>query len=445
MKHEEICNVSRLICKLSYCSVMLCATIACGVHTCAYSEIDHGSGSSDYRRLLPYLSDDQELMRSFYISDDEREELILKALEENSFQNLETESESRDISPSSDGNDVLKPSIARPHQLLFLPASQKFYLTNQRNFSLSCYQIQCVAPFTSLFSKSFASASSEKQLPLRHSTLDTLISPWVLRFLSGCRRDMLLPIPRDYCADNFNMIMLPPIIECIGRETSTSIENIATNASLIHQQRRYPIFRQALKLLTQNGPIPCYIPENLERATTALYLLLHQRYVLSPRGFEAIRRRFLSIAFSSPSIQNSRGKGASTKFNGVDPIFGRCPNVHCCGMPLLPIGDSDSLSIVSMPRLSLSSSSNVSCDIEAFNFRAKRFCAICRQVFYHWDSEVDGCAWGTSFCHLFLMVCGKEVFGDWKYVRSLSNHQHQRSNTLVGKIFGFRIHPSAFE
>jgi Casein kinase II regulatory subunit len=445
MKDEETCSVSRMICLLSHYFAILGATIVVSVNASAYSEIEYGSGFSDYRNLLPYLSDDQELLKSFYISDDEQEKRILNALDKIPFDRSETECESQDSASSSAfQDDDVKQSMARPHQLLLLPASQSIYLSSRRNFSLSSYQILCISPFTSAFSMSFASTAPAKQLSVRQAAFDGLISPWVHRFLSGCRRDMLLPIPRDFCADNFNLILLPPIIEWIGRETNSSIKNIAKNDTLIYQQKRYPTFRQALKLLTQNGPIPCNIPGNLERATTVLYLLLHQRYILSPRGLNVIRRRFLSGSVTS-SPQNSRQTSDPTTFNNVDPIFGRCPNLSCRGTPLLPIGDSDSFTISSMPRFGASSSSNAKSDIDAANFRAMRFCAACRQVFYHWDSEVDGCAWGTSFCHLFLMVFGKEVFGDWNYVHSLSFLEHSRNNKFVGRISGFRIHPSVYE
>jgi Casein kinase II regulatory subunit len=108
---------------------------------------------------------------------------------------------------------------------------------------------------------------------------------------------------------------------------------------------------------------------------------------------------------------------------------------------LLPIGDSDQFRSFSTPRCDALSSTSY--NIDDTNHRAKRYCAVCGKVYYHWDSKVDGCAWGTSFCHLFLMVCGKDIFGDWSNHQSALNRDRQRE-AFVAEIFGFRIHPSAY-
>jgi Casein kinase II regulatory subunit len=178
-------------------------------------------------------------------------------------------------------------------------------------------------------------------------------------------------------------------------------------------------------------------------------LLLHQRYVLSPRGLDMVRRRFLLKA-SGPSNSSSAGSssnssqeqsGQNNNSDDVDPIFGRCPTLACRGMPLLPIGDSDNYHSLT-PSSSSSSlgKSREETAVAAADHRAKRYCASCRQVYYHWDSKVDGCAWGTFFCHLFLMVCGKEVFQGWDWQ---SNRLWRQDRTPhVARIFGFKLHPS---
>lgn len=269
------------------------------------------------------------------------------------------------------------------------------------------------------------------------AALEAITTPWVRRFLSGCHRDVLLPVPKDYCAGNFNLVQLPSIIKGI----SASLKIIDPSSAAT---KSYPTYRQAFKLLTLDEPLPVDIPEHIELATAALYLLLHQRYIVSPRGMDMVRRRFLIKSSSSSSLTGPSETKVGTDNPGdvgdVDPIFGRCPTLECRGMPLLPIGDSDSYSCLAMTLSSNPATRIREPAVLAANHRAQRYCASCNEVFYHWDSKVDGCAWGTSFCHLFLMVYGKEVFGD----RSWQPHrrrQHDRSH--VEQIFGFKLHPSA--
>ena len=123
-----------------------------------------------------------------------------------------------------------------------------------------------------------------------------------------------------------------------------------------------------------------------------------------------------------------------------------CPRLQCRGMPLPPYGDSENLSAassrttnpVAVAGVGTISSIGDPSLVAAMDSRVKRFCASCGEVFYLWDSQVDGCAFGPSFCHLFMMVCGEEVFGTLRPPpppppQGLS---HER------RIYGFRLHPS---
>lgn len=227
------------------------------------------------------------------------------------------------------------------------------------------------------------------------SHLSSITSPWIRQYLASCHRDALLPVPKDFLLDNFNLAQLAPVIERIGLlqlspTTDVVVTTIDNNAKL------FPIYRQALRTIVQDAPVLKDLPEYINTAAQALYLLVHQRYVMSPRGMDVIRRRLVR-----------------------DPIFGKCPMLSCHGMSLLPYGDSENYG--------------------GSQSRAKRYCASCRNIFYHWDSKVDGCAFGPSFCHLFLLTCGLEVLGDW------SGEIGSRLEPLMQepRIFGFRIHPIA--
>jgi hypothetical protein len=250
------------------------------------------------------------------------------------------------------------------------------------------------------------------------ATNPVLTTPWVRKFLASCHRDVLLPVPNDYCTDNFNLAQLAPVVERIGIQGMNANDSMPTTSA-----KSYPIYREALRLIVQDEPLPAEIPDFLQRAARALYLLIHQRYVLSPRGLDMVRRRFL------------------LKRSSVDPIFGRCPRLSCAGMPLLPFSDSDNLEPLDQTTddVSYYKSTVPSEPVLQYSIasRAKRYCASCEQVFYHWDSKVDGSAWGPCFCHLFLMVFGAEVFAEWKGQRRPSPRLHEP------RIFGFRLHASA--
>jgi len=306
------------------------------------------------------------------------------------------------------------------------------------------------------------------------------ITPWIRQFLAKCSRgDVLLPVPLDYLLDHFNLAQLPPVVEKVALRAMKERGDEDGLARYYLEQRRqqqqassgnstartsFPIYRQALRLVVQqqqpasansNGETnvaqgnqqspasssssakasptsgqprsAAATPYYVESAARALYLLVHQRYVLSPRGLDMVRRRFLA-----GQLRRRHGSSGENDDNSdnVDPLFGQCPRLDCGGMPLLPYGDSDQI----MP-------SNG--DREHF---LKRYCGKCHEVYYNWESTVDGCAYGSSFAHLFLLTCGTQVFGKWLQVSDGSRNTHslQQMGTCVPRIFGFQLHPSVY-
>jgi hypothetical protein len=260
----------------------------------------------------------------------------------------------------------------------------------------------------------------------------SVTTPWVRRFLASCHKDALLPIPRDYWTDHFNLAQLPSVIESIARSSCSNnmeTQQDTPDTTLDTSKPSYPWYRAALTLITQDDPVPLDIPHPLQQAATALYLLVHQRYVLSPRGLDSVRRRFLY----KPEL---------------DAQFGKCPSLACHGMPLLPYGDSSDFTVHWLEdQHDNDNDDNTSslCYATAASTRmltetrAKRYCASCQQVYYHWDSHVDGCAWGPSFAPLFLLT----------YPDLLLIHFGRRPFTSVGpppplipRVFGFALHPT---
>jgi hypothetical protein len=248
----------------------------------------------------------------------------------------------------------------------------------------------------------------------------------------------LLPLPKDYISDNFNLAQLPPIVERIGYHAmggdaiyvakALQQQRIATTAAAaaavignsgtkstagqpktaIAQQQSsspssYPIYRRALRLILNEGIeddqddiktdedviIPPYA---IQKAAEALYLMIHARFVVSPRGLEAIRQVM--------TMDNT--------------VFGKCPRSTCRGTGLLPYGYSNDYTSAntaaatskkehhrSSPSSSTSTSKSSLCH---------RYCPSCGEVWISWDSKTDGCAWGPSWCHLFLLCFGSQVY-----------------------------------
>lgn len=174
-------------------------------------------------------------------------------------------------------------------------------------------------------------------LPLRQD-VNLSTTRWARNFLASRPKDMLLPIPREYLSDGFNLVQLAPIVERIGR-----MENGYLPPSV--QNESYPVFKAALRLILQQDGEQFSTTASVQRAAEVLYTLVHARYAMSPRGLDTIRR----------VLRRSDGT--------VDPVFGRCPRMRCRGMPLLPYGDSDNYDLCN-----------------SVTTRAKRYCPCCGEV-----------------------------------------------------------------
>ena len=71
-----------------------------------------------------------------------------------------------------------------------------------------------------------AASTSSSSSPASSSST----TPWVRQFLARCHRDVLLPLPRDYCSDNFNLSQLPPVIE----QMFAGADNAAADTLRLH-------------------------------------------------------------------------------------------------------------------------------------------------------------------------------------------------------------------
>ena len=230
---------------------------------------------------------------------------------------------------------------------------------------------------------------------------------WVRRYLNSRTKDVLLPVPKEYIADGFNLAQLAPIVERIGFQAmgTQALEVAKRLVELPAPQPSFPIYRLALQLLLNENEAeeatilthPVIPPHAIQHATEALYLIVHARFVTSPRGLDALRRILLN-----------------------SPVFGKCPRPQCQGTMLLPYG--------------------VSNDFTSNSHICQRYCACCGNVWNCWESKTDGCAWGPSLCFLLLMAHGHELFPA-AADRQISSEMLRHPNDP--RVFGFRIHPAA--
>jgi len=262
--------------------------------------------------------------------------------------------------------------------------------------------------------KSSATPKHAKQGDRALPTTMSLTTPWARKFILSRAKDSLLPIPREFLSDGFNLVQLAPIVEreamMLRGEENEKAKSMADGSS-----SNPSLYKAALRLIleeegrnTNSTASSKYAPFQIQKAAEVLYTMVHARYVTSPRGLDTIRRMFKR----------------NTEV-GIEAIFGRCSRINCNGMPLLPLGMSDRYDIGAKG---------------GAGRRAMRYCPSCGEAFFMWESKIDGAAWGTSFAHLFLMAHGSEIFPP---ASKASKNSAEESHQPTQKIFGFRIHPAA--
>lgn len=128
--------------------------------------------------------------------------------------------------------------------------------------------------------------------------------------------------------------------------------------------------------------------EVVETAAEMLYGLVHVRYILTGRGMQTMLE----------------------KYKNCD--FGRCPRVLCNGQPCLPVGTSD------VPRQTT----------------VKVYCPKCEDIYFprsKYQGNIDGAYFGTTFPHLFLLT--------YPQLRP-----QKAGDQYVARVFGFKLHPTAY-
>jgi len=175
-----------------------------------------------------------------------------------------------------------------------------------------------------------------------------------------------------------------------GHEIFAEVEEeyVRDNFNLYGLRIRFAFYDQALEMiLSTEVPDEDDLADTefleIYRDATDLYGLIHARYIVSPRGLQVMREKYL--------------KGT----------FGTCPRVLCDRQHVLPIGTTE----------------------EPRNAQLRIFCPKCEQVYLPKTKyqELDGAYFSTSFPQIFLQSFPSLV--PLEFTRA-----------FVPRVFGFKLH-----
>ncbi|CAH9086621.1 unnamed protein product [Cuscuta europaea] len=187
---------------------------------------------------------------------------------------------------------------------------------------------------------------------------------WISWYCNLRGNEFFCEVDDDYIQDDFNLYGLSSLVPYYDYALDLILDIESSHGDMFTEEQN----------------------EIVESAAEMLYGLIHVRYILTTKGIAAMQEKY---------------KNAE---------FGRCPRVHCCGQPCLPVGQSD------IPRQST----------------VKIYCPKCEEIYTprsRYQDGIDGAYFGTTFPHLFLMS-----HGHLKPQKS--------SQSYVPRVFGFKVHKS---
>mmetsp|Transcript_133155 Transcript_133155/g.385218 ORF Transcript_133155/g.385218 Transcript_133155/m.385218 type:complete len:248 (-) Transcript_133155:186-929(-) len=185
-------------------------------------------------------------------------------------------------------------------------------------------------------------------------------SGWIPWFCSLKGHELFAEVDEEYARDNFNLYGL---------------------------RQRFPFYDNGLEMILSSAPEDDELADDafleVYRDATRLYGIIHSRYIISPRGLQVMREKF------------------------VKGTFGKCPRALCDNQHVLPIGLSEELETAMM----------------------KVFCPRCEQVYAPKSryKDLDGAFFGTSFPQMFLMAYPSLLPLD-------------PPRPFVPRVFGFKLH-----
>merc|ERR550525_1667458 len=186
-------------------------------------------------------------------------------------------------------------------------------------------------------------------------------SGWIPWFCALKGHELFAEVDEDFARDNFNLYGLRGRFQFYDHALEMILSSEAPDEDDLADTEFMEIYRDA----------------------TDLYGVIHSRYIISPRGLQVMREKYL--------------KGT----------FGTCPRVLCDRQHVLPIGTAE----------------------EPRNAQVKIFCPKCERVYSPKSKykELDGAYFGTSFPQIFLQSFPSLV-------------PLEITQAFVPRVFGFRLH-----
>lgn len=186
-------------------------------------------------------------------------------------------------------------------------------------------------------------------------------SGWIPWFCGLKGHEFFAEVEEEYIRDNFNLYGLRGRLQFYDHALEMILSSEAPDDEDLADEEFLAIYRDA----------------------TDLYGLIHARYIISPRGLQVMREKYLNNA------------------------FGTCPRVLCERQHVLPIGTSEDLR----------------------GAQVKVFCPKCDQVYSPKSKykELDGSYFGTSFPQIFLQSYTSLV-------------PLEIPRPFVSRVFGFKMH-----
>jgi casein kinase II subunit beta len=185
---------------------------------------------------------------------------------------------------------------------------------------------------------------------------------WITWFVSQPGNEFLLEVEQEFIRDNFNLYGLRPLFQFYDHALEMILDPECPDEEDLGDREFTEIYRDAAEL----------------------YGLIHQRFVLSPRGLAMLKEKYQSSE------------------------FGVCPRVPCHNQSCLPIGLRD----------------------EPRQQTVRVFCPKCEQLYVPKNRHVinlDGAFFGTSLPHMLLQTFPELV-------------PLETPVPFEAKIFGFRVH-----
>lgn len=212
--------------------------------------------------------------------------------------------------------------------------------------------------------------------------------------------DWCVRVPHSFIEDEFNLFELPNVFRCSLTLTDETVEKDDFDEygfddliDFITVEELTGKMRSDTKVLTScvEDPIP-KISDEMLQDSILLYKLIHQRFIITKAGLQAMWEKF------------------------DQQTFGTCPRYYCHEQPLLPVGLS------ALPGKET----------------ARVYCLNCQDLYVPSTlkhSKMDGMPFGPSFAHFFVrtVLYSNET-------KALENRKGSHDWQIhIPKIYGFRI------